>query len=70
MKTHNEAGVTLSVKDTLGAVSKSDRKIGHTININRAIVDVFSYLVKNKKFLSIVDGFTHWRENLGPQLEM
>lgn len=68
MKTHTEAGVTLSIKNTLGAVSKSDRKIGHTININRAIVDVFSYLAKNKKFLSIVDGIYALEGKLGPTI--
>jgi uncharacterized protein (DUF362 family)/NAD-dependent dihydropyrimidine dehydrogenase PreA subunit len=66
MKTHSETGVTLSIKNTLGAVSKSDRKIAHATNIDKAIVDVFSYFVKNKKFLSIVDGVYALEGKLGP----
>jgi uncharacterized protein (DUF362 family)/NAD-dependent dihydropyrimidine dehydrogenase PreA subunit len=56
LKVHDQTGVTLSVKNILGMIPKSDRKVAHIIDINKAIVDVFAYLVRNKKFFSFVDG--------------
>jgi uncharacterized protein (DUF362 family)/Pyruvate/2-oxoacid:ferredoxin oxidoreductase delta subunit len=56
MKTHDQTGVTLSVKNVLGLIQKSDRKSAHRVGIDKAIVSVFAYLVRNKKFVSFVDG--------------
>jgi uncharacterized protein (DUF362 family)/Pyruvate/2-oxoacid:ferredoxin oxidoreductase delta subunit len=56
MKTHDLTGVTLSVKNVLGMIQKIDRKTAHRVDIDKAIVSVFAYLVRNKKFISFVDG--------------
>ena len=56
MKAHDQTGATLSVKNVLGMVPKSDRKNAHIVGIDKAIVDVFAYLVRNKKLISFVDG--------------
>jgi ferredoxin len=56
MKPHDLTGVTLSVKNVLGMIPKSDRKTAHRIGIDKAIVSVFAYLVRYKKVISLVDG--------------
>lgn len=66
MKTHDETAVTLSMKNILGMIPKRDRWKAHIRGINKAIVDVFSYLVRNKKFISFVDAIYALEGKLGP----
>ncbi|MEW5759375.1 MAG: DUF362 domain-containing protein [Candidatus Thermoplasmatota archaeon] len=66
MKTHSDTHVTLSIKNVLGTIPKIDRKACHIIDINKAIVDVFAYIIKNKKFLSFIDGIYALEGKLGP----
>jgi uncharacterized protein (DUF362 family)/Pyruvate/2-oxoacid:ferredoxin oxidoreductase delta subunit len=66
LKTHELTMVSLSVKNVLGAISKRDRKAGHLIDIDKAIVDVFSYLLQTKKFISFVDALYGLEGKLGP----
>lgn len=54
MKTHCDTGVTLSVKNLLGTISPQDRQAAHRTNIQRAIVDVYSYF--NQKMDLLVSG--------------
>lgn len=66
MKTHALTMVTLNVKNILGLVQRSDRKVAHLIDINKAIAEIFSYLVANKKVLAFVDGIYALEGKLGP----
>ncbi|RQW77028.1 MAG: DUF362 domain-containing protein, partial [Methanothrix sp.] len=66
MKTHCDAGVTLSMKNLLGTISPADRQAAHRTDINRAIVDVYSYFYANKKVISIVDALYALEGRRGP----
>jgi ferredoxin len=68
MKTHAETKVTLSIKNALGMISKNDRRAAHMINIDRAIIDVFAYLTKNKKLISFVDAIYALEGRRGPTI--
>jgi uncharacterized protein (DUF362 family) len=66
MKTHCDAGVTLSMKNLLGTISPADRQAAHRTDINRAIADVYSYFHANKKVISIVDALYALEGRRGP----
>lgn len=66
MKTHAETGVTLSIKNCLGMISSKDRQAAHRTNIDKAIVDVYSYLKKNKMVISVVDAIWALEGRRGP----
>lgn len=66
MKTHAETGVTLSIKNCLGMISSKDRQAAHRTDIDEAIVDVYSYLKKNKKVISVVDAMWALEGRRGP----
>jgi uncharacterized protein (DUF362 family) len=66
MKTHLETKVTLSMKNFIGAIRKDDRKIAHRVGIEEAIVDVYSYFVKNMKLMGFVDCIYALDGYLGP----
>lgn len=66
MKTHCETGVTLSVKNLLGAISPQDRQAAHHTDIHRAIVDVYSYFCQNKQVVSVVDALWALEGRRGP----
>lgn len=66
MKTHSDTGATLSMKNLLGCIPKKERRIGHIAGIDETIVDVFSYLISEKRFISIVDAIHALEGKLGP----
>jgi len=66
MKTHSETKATLSIKNVLGAISPYDRRVGHRTDINRAIVEAFAYIKRNKRFLSIIDAIYALEGKQGP----
>ncbi len=66
MKTHCDTGVTLSVKNLLGAISVQDRQAAHRTDIHKAIVDVYSYLHKSKRVVSVVDALYALDGRRGP----
>ncbi|VVB66878.1 CoB--CoM heterodisulfide reductase iron-sulfur subunit A [uncultured archaeon] len=66
MKTHCDTGVTLSVKNLLGAISLQDRQAAHRTDIHKAIVDVYSYLHKSKRVVSVVDALYALDGRRGP----
>jgi len=66
MKTHCDTGVTLSVKNLLGAISPQDRQAAHRTNIHRAIVDVYSYFRQEKRVVSVVDALRALEGRRGP----
>ncbi len=66
MKTHCDAGVTLSIKNLLGTISPADRQAAHRTDINRAIADVYSYFHERKKVISIVDALYALEGRRGP----
>lgn len=68
MKTHDQTGVTVSVKNVLGIIPMNDRKVGHIMDIHKTIVDVFAYIIENKKFLAFVDGIYALEGKLGPTI--
>jgi len=66
MKTHCDTGVTLSVKNLLGAISPPDRQAAHRTDIHKAIVDVYSYFHKSKRVVSVVDALYALDGRRGP----
>jgi len=66
MKTHCDTKVTLSIKNVLGAISPYDRRAGHKADINRAIIDAFAYIRRNKRFLSVIDAIYALDGKRGP----
>lgn len=70
MKTHCDAGVTLSIKNLLGTISPADRQAAHLTDINRAIVDVYSYFHQRKKVISLWTPFALWRAEWGRSPEI
>ena len=66
MKTHELTGVTLSIKNFMGLLSKGTRRYAHTHDINKGIVDIYSYFEKNKKVVAIIDGLVGLAGKTGP----
>ncbi len=66
MKTHQLTGVTLGIKNFLGLLSEGGRKYAHLYDINKGIVDVYSYFERDKKIISIVDGLVALSGKSGP----
>lgn len=68
MKTHDVTGVSLSLKNLFGCLSRGGRKIAHKTDVDNAIVDIFSFLSKNKEIISFVDGLVALEGKRGPTI--
>jgi uncharacterized protein (DUF362 family)/NAD-dependent dihydropyrimidine dehydrogenase PreA subunit len=66
MKTHALTGVTLGIKNFFGLLSASGRRYAHLKDINKGIVDVYSYFEANKKVVSIIDALVALSGKSGP----
>jgi uncharacterized protein (DUF362 family)/NAD-dependent dihydropyrimidine dehydrogenase PreA subunit len=66
MKTHALTGVTLGIKNFFGLLSASGRRYAHLKDINKGIVDVYSYFEANKKMVSIIDALVALSGKSGP----
>jgi len=66
MKTHGSTMLTLGLKNFFGILKSSERAKYHFLGLDNAIVDVFSYLVMNKKIISIVDAIHALEGPFGP----
>lgn len=70
MKTHELTGVTLGIKNFFGLLSAGGRRYAHICDIDRGIVDVYSYFECNKTVLSIIDGLIALSGRSGPIVGM
>lgn len=66
MKTHELTGVTLGIKNFFGLLTTGARQYSHLCDINKGIVDVYSYFEQNKKIISIIDGLVALSGKSGP----
>ncbi len=66
MKTHELTGVTLGIKNFFGLLSGGGRKYAHICDINRGIIDVYSYFERNKTVVSIIDALVALSGRSGP----
>lgn len=66
MKTHELTGVTLGLKNFFGLLSQGARRYAHMNDINRGIVDIYSYFEKEGKVVSVIDGLTALSGKSGP----
>lgn len=69
IKTHALTTVTLSIKNLFGFLKTSDRKKSHVLGLSEALVDIYSYLLSNKKkIIAVVDGIYALSGPLGPSI--
>ncbi len=66
MKTHELTGVTLGLKNFFGLLSAGGRRYAHKHDVNRAIVDVYSYYEGTRRMASIIEGLTALSGRSGP----
>ncbi|MBI5238020.1 MAG: DUF362 domain-containing protein [Deltaproteobacteria bacterium] len=66
MKTHELTGVTLGLKNFFGLLSSGGRRYAHTHDINKGIVDIYSYFGRKRNVVSIIDGLTALSGRSGP----
>ncbi|MBI5344734.1 MAG: DUF362 domain-containing protein [Deltaproteobacteria bacterium] len=66
MKTHELTGVTLGLKNFFGLLSGGGRRYAHTHDINRGIVDIYSYFGLKRNVISIIDGLIALSGRSGP----
>lgn len=70
IKTHAQTMVTLGLKNLFGFLYTPQRKISHIVDIDKAIVDIYTYLRTSlgKKMISLVDAIYCLEGKLGPNI--
>ena len=63
MKTHDQTGVTLGIKNLKGVISEKEKKRSHGLGVEQAIVDLSMFI---KPALVVIDGMTA-AEGMGPR---
>ena len=66
LKTHDLTMLTLSMKNFFGFYGTPERKKGHILCIHDSIVEMYSWIKKNKKVYHIMDGIIALEGKHGP----